>query len=147
MKTIATVPLLAFALAACVPYENQPGYPGQYPQGPQGYPEPYPNQGYPPGPPMPPGGPVYPGQGQPGYPPQGYPQPGYPQPGYPQQGYPQPGYPASQASYRAIGTEPFWDLQIGRDMVFTDRGNNISVVHRADNWLEVNWVKVDKTGG
>ena len=127
MKTIASVPLLALALAACAPYATQPGYPGQYPypqdqQGyppypDQGYPQPYPPQGYPPqgypqpGPPMPPGGPVYPGQGQPGYPPQGYPQPGYP----------------SQGDYRAIGTEPFWDLQIGRDMVFTDRGNNVSV--------------------
>ena len=46
----------------------------------------------------------------------------YPQP------YPQPGYPQSQGDYRAIGTEPFWDLNIGRDMVFTDRGNNVSVV-------------------
>ena len=120
MKTILAVPLLSFALAACAPYAAQPGYPGQYPQGPQGYPEPYPpypNQGYPPGPPMPPGGPVYPGPGQ----------PTYPQPGYPQPGYPQPGYPGAQATYRAIGTEPFWDLEIGRDMVFTDRGNNVSV--------------------
>src|SRR5512139_3482529 len=124
MKTIATVPLFAIALAACAPYATQPGYPG-YPQDPQGYPpypdqgypQPYPPQGYPPqgypqpGPPMPPGGPVYPGPGQPNYPPQGYPQPSYP----------------SQGDYRAIGTEPFWDLQIGRDLVFTDRGNNISV--------------------
>ncbi len=46
----------------------------------------------------------------------------YPQgPGYP----PDPGYPPQvEAGYRAIGTEPFWDLEIGRDMVFTDRGNN-----------------------
>ena len=30
--------------------------------------------------------------------------------------------------YRAIGTEPFWDLTIdGRQMVFTDRGNNVAV--------------------
>lgn len=57
--------------------------------------------------------------------PYGYPGP-YPQP-YPQPGYPQPGYPQSQGDYRAIGTEPFWDLTIGRDMVFTDRGNNVSV--------------------
>lgn len=135
MKTILAVPLLALAISACAPYATQPGYPGQYPQGPQGYPDQYPqypNQGYPPGPPMPPG-PTYPGPGQPGYPQpgypqQGYPQPGYPQPGYPQQGYPQPGYPSGQATYRAIGTEPFWDLEIGRDLVFTDRGNNISVV-------------------
>ena len=45
------------------------------------------------------------------------PGPGYPEP------YP-PGYPSGQATYRAIGTEPFWDLEIGREMVFTDRGNN-----------------------
>ena len=61
-----------------------------------------------------------------------YPQgPGYPgPPPYPQPGpYPQPApYPDSQASYRAIGTEPFWDLEIGRDMVFTDRGNTLTVV-------------------
>ena len=143
MKTIATVPLLALALTACDPYYGmgntqpypqgpqgqqgypQPGYPQQgyppYPdQGyPQGYPpQQYPPQGYPPqgypqgGPPMPPGGPVYPGPGQPNYPPQGY---------------PQPGYPSQQGNYRAIGTEPFWDLEIGRDLVFTDRGNNVSV--------------------
>ena len=141
MKMIATVSLVALALAGCAPYATQPGYPGQYPQGPegypqpqpyppypdQGYPQPYPPQGYPPqgypqpGPPMPPGGPVYPGPGQPNYP-----QPGYPQPGYPPSGYPQPGYP-SQGNYRAIGTEPFWDLEIGRSLVFTDRGNNVSV--------------------
>ena len=48
----------------------------------------------------------------------------YPQdPGYPGPGYPPPAYP-SEATYRGIGTEPFWDLEIGRDMVFTDRGNN-----------------------
>ena len=61
------------------------------------------------------------GQGPYGYPePAPYPQP-YPQP------YPAPGYPQSQGDYRAIGTEPFWDLTIGRHMVFTDRGNNVSV--------------------
>ncbi len=49
------------------------------------------------------------------------------QPNYPPQGYPQPGYPSQQGNYRAIGTEPFWDLEIGRDLVFTDRGNNVSV--------------------
>ena len=144
MKTIATVPLLALALTACDPYYgmgNTQPYP-QGPQGQQGYPQqgypPYPDQGYPQqgypqgGPPMPPGGPVYPGPGQPtypqkGYPQQGYPQQGYPQQGYPQQGYPQQGYPSQQGNYRAIGTEPFWDLEIGRDLVFTDRGNNVSV--------------------
>ena len=41
----------------------------------------------------------------------------------PPPGYPPPAYPG-EATYRAIGTEPFWDLEIGRDMVFTDRGNN-----------------------
>jgi uncharacterized membrane protein len=130
MKTILAVPLLAATLAACAPYATQPGYPGQYPQGPQGYPEPYPtypNQGYPPMPP----GPVYPGPGQPNYP-----QPGYPQPGYPPQGYPQPEYPSGQATYRAIGTEPFWDLEIGRDLVFTDRGNNISVAQPAPRAIQ-----------
>ena len=30
----------------------------------------------------------------------------------------------SLPGYRAIGTEPFWDLTIGRDMIFTDRGND-----------------------
>ena len=44
-----------------------------------------------------------------------------PGPGYPPG--PPPAYPG-EATYRAIGTEPFWDLEIGRDMVFTDRGNN-----------------------
>jgi uncharacterized membrane protein/heat shock protein HslJ len=46
-----------------------------------------------------------------------------PGPGYPP-GSPPPGYPQGEATYRAIGTEPFWDLEIGRDMVFTDRGND-----------------------
>ena len=110
MKTIAAVPLLALALTACQPYYSQPGgnppYP-QGPQGPQGYPQPYPGQPYPPGPPMPPGAP-YPGPGQPTY--------------------PSPAYPTGQATYRAIGTEPFWDLEIGQNLTFTDRGNNVSVV-------------------
>jgi heat shock protein HslJ len=48
---------------------------------------------------------------------------GYPEPAP----YPQPGDPEAAGDYRAIGTEPFWDLTIGRDMVFTDRGNNIRV--------------------
>lgn len=39
-----------------------------------------------------------------------------------------PGGPTVEATYRAIGTEPFWDLEIGRDMVFTDRGNSLRVV-------------------
>ncbi|MDV3258593.1 MAG: hypothetical protein LOX97_12650, partial [Sphingomonas sp.] len=133
MKTIALLPLCALALAACDPYYGA-GNPQPYPGAPQGYPEP----GYPP----------YPGT--PGYPAPGYPSPGYPAPGYPETGYPpypapgypSPGYPAPppgpvypgpggvdqlSAPYRAIGTEPFWDLEIGRDMVFTDRGTSVSV--------------------
>jgi heat shock protein HslJ len=60
-------------------------------------------------------------------------------PAYPQQ-YPEP-YPAPYphgsapyaqgATYRAIGTEPFWDLEIGSDLVFTDRGNGTSVAQPA----------------
>jgi hypothetical protein len=118
MKTIAAVPILALALTACEPYGYGTGYPQPYPQDPQGYPQPgYPQTGYPqpypptgypqPGPPMPPGGPVYPGPGQPTY--------------------PSPGYPFGETTYRAIGTEPFWDLEIGRELIFTDRGNSVSV--------------------
>lgn len=44
---------------------------------------------------------------------------------------PYPGPPVDQGNYRAIGTEPFWDLTIGRDLLFTDRGNNISVAEPA----------------
>ena len=113
MKTIAAFPLLALALTACDPYYGTGSQP--YPQGPQGYPEPgyppYPGQGYPDaGPPMPPGQP-YPGPGQPTY--------------------PAPSYPTGETTYRAIGTEPFWDLEVGRDLVFTDRGNDVSVTQRA----------------
>jgi heat shock protein HslJ len=52
--------------------------------------------------------------------PQGEP---YPQP------YPDPGYPAppGASDYRASGTEPFWDIVIGRDMVFTDRGTGQTI--------------------
>ena len=55
---------------------------------------------------------------------------GYPEPYEPYEpsGSYSPAYPQQQGSYRAIGTEPFWDLEIGRDMVFTDRGNNVRVV-------------------
>jgi heat shock protein HslJ len=111
MKTITLLPLLAFALAACQPYPQSQGYPG--------YPQPYPQepQGYPPYPP----GSTYPGPGGPSYP---------PGPTYPAPGYPQPGYPSGQANYRAIGTEPFWDLEIGPNLTFTDRGNNVSVVQQ-----------------
>ena len=38
---------------------------------------------------------------------------------------------ATQSEYRAIGTEPFWDLVIGHDLVFTDRGTGVSVVEQA----------------
>jgi heat shock protein HslJ len=116
MKTIIALPLLVLGLAACQPYPQGPGYPGS--------PQPYPQDstGYPPYPP----GPAYPGPGGPPYPPG----PAYPAPGYPQPGYPQPGYPSGQANYRAIGTEPFWDLEIGRNLTFTDRGNNVSVVQQ-----------------
>ncbi len=110
MKTITALPLLVLGLAACQPYPTSPGYPGPYPQDPQGYP---PGPGYPQGgePPLPPG-------------------PSYPGP-YPQPGYPQPGHPSAETTYRAIGTEPFWDLEIGRDLIFTDRGNNVSVTQSA----------------
>ena len=123
MKSIAAFPLLALALTACDPYYGTG--PEPYQQGPQGYPQPgypsYPDQGYPQGgPPMPPG-PAYPGPGQPGYPSTNYPQPNYPA----------PAEPSGESSYRAIGTEPFWDLEIGRDLIFTDRGNNVSVSQRA----------------
>ena len=49
---------------------------------------------------------------------------GYPQPIPP----PYPGPPVDQGDYRALGTEPFWDLTISRNLVFTDRGSNVSVV-------------------
>ena len=32
--------------------------------------------------------------------------------------------------YRAIGTEPFWDLTFGTELVFTDRGNGVAVTER-----------------
>ena len=38
---------------------------------------------------------------------------------------------ADRGDYRAIGTEPFWDLTIGERMTFTDRGNNLSVSEMA----------------
>jgi heat shock protein HslJ len=109
MKNIAAFPLLALALAACQPYGYGPGYQQPYPQGPEGYPQsPYPAPGYPgpDSPPFPPGQP-YPGPGQPTY--------------------PAPNNPTGETSYRAVGTEPFWDLEIGRELIFTDRGNNVSV--------------------
>jgi heat shock protein HslJ len=44
---------------------------------------------------------------------------------------PVPVYPVAEGNYRAIGTEPFWDLTIGRDLVFTDRGANLVVAEPA----------------
>ena len=58
------------------------------------------------------------------YPSDPYGPPGYPEP-YPA---PYPGPPVDQGDYRAIGTEPFWDLTISDKLVFTDRGTNVSVV-------------------
>lgn len=51
---------------------------------------------------------------------------GYPEPAS-YQSYSGPDYLGAEGGYRAIGTEPFWDLTIGRDLVFTDRGNNVVV--------------------
>lgn len=56
------------------------------------------------------------------YAPQPYPEP-YPAP--------YPGPPVDRGEYRAIGTEPFWNLTIGPRMTFTDRGNNVSVAELA----------------
>jgi len=73
------------------------------PYGTQGYPPtPYPNEPYPPQ-----------------YPPAPYPQP-YPDPGYP--------LPPGSSDYRASGTEPFWDVAIGRDITFNDRGTGLTIV-------------------
>jgi len=108
-KMLATLPLV-LALSACMtPYGDPYGQNGYPPQGPYG--QGYPPQGYP----------------QP-YPPQSYPQQGYPQPGYPQNG-PNYGYPAPPGAgdYHAQGTEPFWDISIGREMVFNDRGTGQTV--------------------
>jgi heat shock protein HslJ/uncharacterized membrane protein len=89
---------LALALSGCLaPYGN----------------EPYGTNGYPPQ------GAPYPGEP---YPPQGYPQP-YPQPA-PDYGYPAP--PGAN-DYHAQGTEPFWDISIGSDMVFNDRGTGLTI--------------------
>jgi uncharacterized membrane protein/heat shock protein HslJ len=98
MRTLAATLLpLTLALGACDTMSNDP----------------YGTSGYPPAP--------YPG-------PEPYPPPGYPPQPYPPQGYPQPGYPAPiPGEYRASGTEPFWDLTIGRDMVFMDRGTGLSI--------------------
>ena len=37
----------------------------------------------------------------------------------------------AQGDYRAIGTEPFWDLAIGRELVITDRGTDVRVAEPA----------------
>ncbi len=55
------------------------------------------------------------------------PGPGYPPP----EPYPPAPYPGGQATYRAVGNEPFWDLEIGRDLVFTDRGTDLRIVQPA----------------
>nr|WP_294846269.1 META domain-containing protein [uncultured Sphingomonas sp.] len=44
--------------------------------------------------------------------------------------YPGPGPAQPAGEYRAVGTEPFWDLTIGQEMVFTDRGNNVRVAQQ-----------------
>lgn len=49
---------------------------------------------------------------------------------YPQQGpyTPPPTGPYQPAGdYKAVGTEPFWDLTIGRELVFNDGGNGVRV--------------------
>ena len=103
-KVFATLPLV-LALGACMtPYGDPYGQQGYPPQGPYG-------QGYPP-------------QGYPApYPPQGYPPSGYPQ-GGPNYGYPAP---PGAGDYHAQGTEPFWDLSIGRELVFNDRGTGQTI--------------------
>jgi heat shock protein HslJ len=104
-KTYLVLPL-ALSLAACMtPYGD--------PYGQSGSQEPYPPQGYPPE----------------GYPPQPYPPEGYPPQPYPPAD-PGPGYPLPPGAgdYRAVGTEPFWDLTIGRDLTFTDRGTGLTIV-------------------
>jgi heat shock protein HslJ len=100
-KTFLMLPL-ALALAACMtPYGDPYGQSGsREPYPPQ---QPYPPEGYPPQ----------------GYPPQPYP-PANPEPGYP--------LPPGAGDYRAAGTEPFWDLTIGRDLTFTDRGTGLTIV-------------------
>lgn len=40
---------------------------------------------------------------------------------------PGPVPPVDRGEYRAIGTEPFWDLTIGARMTFTNRGANLTV--------------------
>lgn len=56
-----------------------------------------------------------------------YPAPYPPASPYPPEPYPPAPYPGGPASYRAIGTEPFWDLEIGGELVFADRGMDLVV--------------------
>ena len=37
-------------------------------------------------------------------------------------------------------------LPLHRQVIPWAMRNNVHVVHRPDNWLEVQWVRVDKTG-
>ena len=73
--------------------------------------DPYGTQGYPPAP-----------DPQEPYPPSPYPEP------YPPAGYP---LPPGAGDYRAAGTEPFWDLTIGREIVFNDRGTGLTITQPA----------------
>ena len=121
MKTIAALPLLALALAACAPYLRQPGTRSPIRKGRRAEPYPTglsaaglsaaglsPDQGYPqPGPPMPPGGPVYPGPGQPTIRRQAI------RPARP---------PTARSAPSPSGT---W--RSAASSIFTDRGNNVSV--------------------
>ena len=95
---IVLATLPLLALVACMTPYGDPSGQGGYPPAPYPGQEPYPPQGYPPQP----------------FPPQGYP---------PQGNYP----PPVSGDYRASGTEPFWDLTIGGDLVFTDRGTNLTI--------------------
>ncbi len=45
--------------------------------------------------------------------------------------------PVDRGEYRAIGTEPFWDLTIGPRMTFTNRGTNASVVETVPPFVAV----------
>lgn len=66
--------------------------------------------------------------GEPPYGPSDYPGEPYPAP-YPAESYPPAPYPLPPGAgdYRAMGTEPFWDLTIGREMVFNDRGTGLTI--------------------
>lgn len=58
---------------------------------------------------------------------------------YPTEPYPAPipAPPVDRGEYRAIGTEPFWDLTIGPRMTFTNRGTNASVVEPVPPFVAV----------